>query len=274
MKSAFTSIRFGLIIGIGGGVSSEEVNIWLGDVVISRPLDMYGEVVQYNSGKATPSGFQRTGSLNTPLTILLNTIANLYANYFRERSRLLEFFAKFNGLPKFRRETADLNILFETKYNYEGGAICDNCNKDKLVSRELRVQGAILHYGTIVLGNQVIRDGAERDRVSVELGGVLCFEMEAAGLMNSFPYLVIRGICDYADSHKNKKWQSYAAGIAVACAKEVLSVILLSEVAKADIVEETIKRADSISNTWNNYDSKIGEQVGTKTVLGNQNITL
>jgi hypothetical protein len=45
--------------------------------------------------------------------------------------------------------------------------------------------------------------------------------MEAAGLMNSFPCLVIRGTCDYADSRKNKRWQAYAAGMAAAYAKEV-----------------------------------------------------
>jgi hypothetical protein len=49
--------------------------------------------------------------------------------------------------------------------------------------------------------------------------------MEAAGLMNDFPCLVIRGICDYADSHKNNTWQPYAAATAAAYAKEVLSVI-------------------------------------------------
>ena len=79
-----------------------------------------------------------------------------------------------------------------------------------------------------------------RDTVSAELGGVLCFEMEAAGLMNKFPCLVIRGICDYADSHKNKKWQAYAAGTAAACAKEVLLVIPPAEVAKTCTVQEAI----------------------------------
>ncbi|KAI9764071.1 MAG: hypothetical protein M1840_008875 [Geoglossum simile] len=83
----------------------------------------------------------------------------------------------------------------------------------------------MVHYGTIASGNQVMRDGVVRDKVSLALGGVLCFEMEAAGLMNSFPCLVIRGICDYADSHKNKRWQTYAAGTAAACAKEVLLLI-------------------------------------------------
>jgi nucleoside phosphorylase len=274
MKSAFTSIRFGLMVGIGGGVPSEEVDMRLGDVVISRPLNVHGGVVQYDSGKATPSGFQRTGSLNTPPTILLNAVANLRANHFRGRSRLSEFFSKLNSLPEFTREAAGLDILFETEYNHEGGATCSKCNKDMLVSCEPRVQEVMVHYGTIASGNQVMRDGAERDRVSTELGGVLCFEMEAAGLMNSFPCLVIRGICDYADSHKNKKWQPYAAGMAAACAKEVLSVIPPAEVAKADTVEETIKGAGGISNTWNNHDSKIGEQVGTKTVQGNQSIIL
>lgn len=59
-----------------------------------------------------------------------------------------------------------------------------------------------------------------------DLGGdILCFEMEAVGLMNDFKCLVIRGICDYADSHKNKLWQPYAAAVAAAYATELLSVI-------------------------------------------------
>jgi hypothetical protein len=46
--------------------------------------------------------------------------------------------------------------------------------------------------------------------------------MEAAGLMDGFPCLVIRGICDYADSHKSKNWQRYSAAAAAAYAKELL----------------------------------------------------
>lgn len=49
--------------------------------------------------------------------------------------------------------------------------------------------------------------------------------MEAAGLMNAFPCVVIRGICDYADSHKNKVSQPYAAAAAAAYAKELLKVL-------------------------------------------------
>ena len=57
-----------------------------------------------------------------------------------------------------------------------------------------------------------MKNAAESDRVCAELGDMPCFEMEAAGLMNSFPCLVIRGIYDYADSRKNKMWQPYTAG--------------------------------------------------------------
>jgi hypothetical protein len=81
-----------------------------------------------------------------------------------------------------------------------------------------------------------MRYARERDDISKKLGGVLCFEMEAAGLMDRFPCLVIRGICDYADSHKNKTWQPYAAAAASAYAKELLSTISAAEVAETRTV--------------------------------------
>jgi hypothetical protein len=56
--------------------------------------------------------------------------------------------------------------------------------------------------------------------------------------MNNFPCLVIRGICDYADSHKNKRWQAYAAAMAAACTKEILSVIPAANVARACTVND------------------------------------
>lgn len=241
MKSAFTSVRFGLMVGIGGGVPSEEADIRLGDVVVSKPEKLHGGVVQYDIGKTTPSGFERTGVLSPPPPILLNAIANLRANHIRGRSRQLEFFSKLDRLPTFAREDAGPDILFSADYNHVGGAACEQCSNHRAVARQPRRQEVVVHYGTIASGNQVMRDATERDKVSAELRGVLCFEMEAAGLMNSFPCLVIRGICDYADSHKNKKWQAYAAGMAAACGKEVLSVIPTAEVANSRTVDEIIK---------------------------------
>jgi nucleoside phosphorylase len=225
MKSTFTSTRFGLMVGIGGGVPSE-ADIRLGDIVVSQPHKVHGGVVQYDSGKTTPGGFQRTGSLNSPPEILLSAVSKVQAQHKRQKGQLSEYlFELAKRLPEFGRKAAGSDTLFEAGYNHKGGSTCEKCDQDRLVAREARRQETAVHYGTIASGNQVMRDAAQRDKISADLGGVLCFEMEAAGLMNSFPCLVIRGICDYTDSHKNKQWQDYAAGTAAAYAKELLSVI-------------------------------------------------
>jgi nucleoside phosphorylase len=242
MKAAFNSIRFGLMVGIGGGVPSAEADIRLGDVVVSKPDRTFGGVVQYDSGKATLSGFERTGSLNSPPQILLTALASVQANEFRGRSKVAEYIAKLNRVPKFRRDKAGADILFEATYSHEGGLTCDKCKAERQEAREPRDSDeVVIHYGTIASGNQVIKDAAKRDEISADLDGVLCFEMEAAGLMNSFPCLVVRGICDYADSHKSKRWQPYAAGAAAAYAKEVLSAI------KPSLVEAERKIGEVLS---------------------------
>jgi nucleoside phosphorylase len=239
MKSTFTSTRFLLMVGIGGGVPSEEADIRLGDVIVSNPRNVHGGVVQYDSGKATPSGFERTGSLNTPPMILLTAVVNLQAKYRRRKGKLAEYISKLDSLPDFGRASSD--TLFEASYDHEKGPTCSKCSKDYIVDREARKQEVMVHYGTIASGNQVMKSGTERDKLSAELGGVLCFEMEAAGLMNNLPCLVIRGVCDYADSHKNDQWQPYAAVTAAAYAKELLSMVPAAEIAKTHTVEEATR---------------------------------
>jgi nucleoside phosphorylase len=242
MQATFRSVRFGLMVGIGGGVPSADADIRLGDVVVSQPHKSHGGVIQYDFGKATPSGFEQTGFLNTPPIILLGAVNKLRANQLRQKTKLAEHISKLRRLPQFTREAAGPDVLFEVKYNHEEGPTCQSCSPDRQVNRQPRSnEEPVTHYGTIASGNQVIKDAAQRDTVSKEFGGVVCFEMEAAGLMNNFPCLAIRGICDYADSHKNKKWQPYAAGTAAACAKEVLSVIPRADVVKASPVDETIR---------------------------------
>jgi len=241
IKARFASIRFGLMVGIGGGVPSAESDIRLGDVVISQPYMEHGGVVQYDLGKTRPSGFERTGALNAPPALLLNALSRLRAKHYRGRSSLSTYLSMVNHLPLFAYENAGHDILFDSTYGHVEGSTCDQCDKDKMVRRPTRgSQEIVVHYGTIASGNQVMKDGITRDRLSSELGGVLCFEMEAAGLMNSFPCLVIRGICDYADSHKNKRWQPYAAAVAAAYAKEFLTVIPAAEIAKACTVDDAM----------------------------------
>lgn len=227
MKSTFPSIQFGLMVGVGGGVPSTDNDIRLGDVVVSRPDKGHGGVVQYDFGTNTPGGFQRTGFLNSPPQILLKAIANIRSDHLRGESKVFEYASNSGERPKFPGR----DILFEAGSGHIGGSMCERCDKKKIVKRIPRdKQEVVIHYGTIASGSQVMRNGVERDRLSSELGGVLCFEMEAAGLMNILPCLVIRGICDYADSHKNKAWQLYAARMAAAYAKHLLSRIPVFEV--------------------------------------------
>lgn len=244
MTSRFSSIRFCLMVGIGGGVPSEEADVRLGDVVVS------GELVQYDYGKVTSSGFGRATALAlNPPPVLLNAVAALRIKHMRGRGRLLEHLAALDDLPGFSREAAGLDILINAEYDHDSGSTtCENCSKEHEVIREARQQEVVVHYGTIASSNMVMRSASERDRVSAELGGVMCFETEATGLTNSFPCLVIRGISDYADSHKNKRWQPYAAGTAAAYAKELLSVIPPADVMATRRVGEVMAGAHSQYN--------------------------
>ncbi|GMG13000.1 unnamed protein product [Aspergillus oryzae] len=242
MKTTFPAVRFGLMVGIGGGVPSKEADIRLGDVVVSQPGNGHGGVVQYDFGKSTPSGFKRTGFLNAPPTILLAAVTKLRSNLDRGRSSLSPHLSKLGDLPKFSRDQAGSDLLFEAEYNHSGEDTCLSCTTARTIQRKERADNIpMIYYGAIASGNQVLRDGVERDKISLEFGGVLCFEMEAAGLMNTFPCLVIRGICDYADSHKNKRWQPYAAGTAAAYAKELLGVIPAVDVVNTQTVDEALR---------------------------------
>lgn len=195
MKRSFHSIRFSLMVGIGGGVPSDKADIRLGDVVVSQPFAEYGGVIQYDFGKSTPSGFVRTGFLSPPPRLLLNALAKVQALSLRGKSHFQSHLSRIDHIPEFRRDHAGPDILFESTYDHIGGSSCETCDKVKLKKRTPENRENIMaHYGTIASSNQVMRDGTTRDNVSSELGGVLCFEMEAAGLMNNFPCLVIRGM--------------------------------------------------------------------------------
>lgn len=128
----------------------------------------------------------------------------------------------------------------------EVDSLCGKCGNDQknFVSRPERDAENLLtiHYGLIASGNQLMKDALVRDKLSKEKD-VLCFEMEAAGLMNQFPCLVVRGICDYSDSHKNKAWQGYAAMAAAAYAKDLLNLIVPNK------IEAEKKLADSFAES-------------------------
>lgn len=142
--------------------------------------------------------------------------------------------------------------LFEAGYQHENGETCDDCDVSKLVDRtSSRAKGTggtmpVIHYGNIASGDQVMKNGITRDKIAKK-EGITCFEMEAAGLMDSFPCVVIRGICDYADSHKNKRWQPYAAATAAAYAKELLAMVPSTQARYTIDVKEAQSMIDWLS---------------------------
>jgi nucleoside phosphorylase len=235
----FPSIRFGLLVGIGGGIPGEDDDIRLGDVVVSKPTATFGGVVQYDMGKVAEGGLsQRTGYLSKPPAVLSANVYRLQAQQARLGSQIPRLLSEMlQRYPKmawqYVYQGVDNDVLFKSAYLHHGDRTCKDCDRTKSVCRDARPDtDPQIHYGTIGSGNAVIKDGIKRDQLRKDLG-VLCVEMEAAGLMDEFSCLVIRGICDYADSHKNKQWQPYAAATAAAYAKELLSIIPAQEVAAA-----------------------------------------
>ncbi|KAN0076607.1 hypothetical protein V8E54_006749 [Elaphomyces granulatus] len=242
MRTTFPSIRFGLMVGIGGGVPSTNDDIRLGDVVVSKPTGVLGGVVQYDYGKTVASGvFQQTGMMNQPPQVLLNTIARLHADEILGNNRsivevisnVLNTNVQTKSRSLFSRPADEHDRLFNPAYDHpQSDDTCINCDKRQLIHRHPRTSNEPrIHYGLIASGNQVMKHGKTRDQLGKEYG-MLCFEMEAAGLMNQLPCLVIRGICDYSDSHKNKDWQGYAALAAAAYARILLSGVSVNRLPK------------------------------------------
>ncbi|EJT73975.1 hypothetical protein GGTG_07825 [Gaeumannomyces tritici R3-111a-1] len=270
--NSFPNVRLGLMVGIGGGAPRlPNHDIRLGDVVVSSPGNGNGGVLQYDFGKTVQEKeFQLTGSLNQPPLTLLAALSGLqvqheeYGHQFQEKlNQILE------GNPRLRRKysrpSRESDRLYRSKYVHtdpEGlapgspeqpsygesekpcGEICGE-DPSHLVPRVERgddEDDPAIHYGLIASANRLMEDALVRDHLAKQ--GVLCFEMEAAGLMNTFPCLVIRGICDYSDSHKNYEWQGYAAMMAAAYAKDLLQHIIPSQVAAEKSIKEAVSELE------------------------------
>jgi nucleoside phosphorylase len=241
MLSTFPSIEFGLMVGIGGAAPSKLTDIRLGDVVVSKPTKNLPGVVQYDFGKLMRDGvFQTTGTLNKPPQVLLTAIATLEAEYRVNKRKIKEILSdlrlKEPTMPHLNYPGQDRDQLFKVEYDHVGqGFTCDECDLTMLETRSRRSSDdPQVHYGIIASANQVMKCGRTRETLRNE-HGMLCFEMEAAGLMDKLPCLVIRGMCDYSDSHKNKRWQDYAAVTAAAYAKELLSLVPTTGVEKFEM---------------------------------------
>ncbi|QYS95879.1 hypothetical protein H0G86_003147 [Trichoderma simmonsii] len=208
MLNTFPNIKIGLVAGIGNAAPSPKHGIKLGDVVVSAA----GGVSQIElSEEMRKRIFQMTGFAVQPSTLLRTAVDGLKARYKTKRHQFEEdisrILKKYDGLAEHRRP--------------EGAQAGDKIS---------------IHYGSIVSGGQVMKDTIPQDKPNGE-NDVLCTDTAVSGLMNGFPCLAIRGICD--DSDPNKKWQGYAGMAAAAYAKDLLNTISQQEIkAEKTLVDE------------------------------------
>ncbi len=254
MLRTFPNIRIVLMVGIGGGVPTRH-DIRLGDIVVSSAGCNAGGVLQYDYGHAIQNkSFKITGHLNQPPMVVQTAINGLRAAYDLDGRGIEDNITKvlkqrLRLRKKYQRPEDTGDRLYKAKFTHNGdessccAAVCGN-DAINLVLRHQRSKdegedNPAIHYGLIASGNTLMKDASIRDSLSAEKD-VLCFETEAAGLMNHFPCLVIRGICDYSDTHKNTEWQGYAAMAAAAYAKDLLSRIAANQVEAEKKMSETL----------------------------------
>ncbi|KAM0513893.1 hypothetical protein ACHAPE_007246 [Trichoderma viride] len=256
MMRSFSQLRFLLMVGTAGGVPTEEQDIRLGDVVVSQPIKRSGGVFQHDLGHQE-GDFWHTGYLNSPPPVLLNALPEVQRRHNNP--------AKYGGIdqhlkllsedPRYLRP--EIDHLFNKKSHHNiFEKDCSKCDMKGLVERQPRnLKRAVnVFYGIVASGNKIMKNAKKRHS-SHDNGtdrGVLCYEMESAGLMNDFPCIAIRGISNYADSHKIHKWDYYASATAAAYAKELLLVVkpvkvkhLLTDSMIAEIAANIRHRIDS-----------------------------
>ncbi|EXA29857.1 hypothetical protein FOVG_18692 [Fusarium oxysporum f. sp. pisi HDV247] len=230
---SFTGIKLALVVGVCGVVPFKlnKDEMVLGDVIVSDGI------VQYDFGRQLPDHFAHKGtlldSLGRPNQEIRGVLTKLRSLQHRRQlnAKIAEYLEVLREDPELRAEYPGItqDRLFEASYRHaEDQKSCEQlgCNGELVLRRRLETAGVrptpAVHFGLIASGNSVMKSGEDRDRIAAQ-EGVIAFEMEGAGVWDSFPCIVIKGACDYADSHKNKDWQRYAAATAAACAKALLN---------------------------------------------------
>ncbi|KAH0278235.1 Lipoxygenase, partial [Aureobasidium melanogenum] len=229
MRRTFPNLKFGIMVGIAGGVWTQEEDIRLGDVIVGVPDDGGPGVIQYDYGKAIQEReFSPKGSFNRAPDVLRTAAGMLKRKHMRRPGKYVSILEN----PEVKRHAPHPSVdsLFCPTYLHQGERTCEGCDTAHLRARLLRSDSTPrIHYGAIASGDQVIKDAIMAEKIR-RTHNIMCFEMEAAGL-DAFPCLVIRGISDYADTHKNDDWHAYAAATAAAYAKELLAVVPVTAVA-------------------------------------------
>ncbi|PYI12640.1 purine and uridine phosphorylase [Aspergillus sclerotiicarbonarius CBS 121057] len=261
VRQQFPNVQFALMVGIGAGIPSPtRRDIRLGDIAVGIPRENHPGVLQYDLGIYEEDEFVLQGCLNKPPSILISADGSLEEDEIMDRSPLEKILKDITKRPGFARPTA-VDILYDDNFSHiNSSSDCTGCEKSdskKHVPRPLRSSDQpIVHRGLILSGNGVIKNPQDRDRLRRGYDDAICFEMEAAGIVDEIPCLAVRGICDYADTHKQDGWHHFAAAAAAAYCKAILLKIGAQDVGKANvsILSERTKETKPIwafiQSTW------------------------
>ncbi|KAM5341799.1 hypothetical protein ACJ41O_014830 [Fusarium nematophilum] len=252
-RMSFPNVKIALVVGICGGAPSYgQRQILLGDVVISD------DVIQYDFGRRFPDRFETkdtsSDGLGRPNLEIRSLLSKLKTARQGERLRNAAC-EHLNALPRdsIKYPGRSKDHVFPAGYRHKHQdpslcALCASCTqksdpvcqaaltlsceelgcdfsnhrpRSRLSEGEEDVPCPVIHFGRIASGDTVMKSGEDRDDLVREKQAI-AFEMESVGVWDIFPCVVIKAVCDYADSHKNKEWQAYAAASAAACTKAFL----------------------------------------------------
>lgn len=266
LRSSYASLRLAILVGICGGVPNprNEIEILLGDVVISKQIVQYDLGRQYHGNFAVRDTiYDMSGRPNKDIRSLLATLETEHGlECLQQKTKgyldqLQQYAKETKRQTRYEYPGADMDMLFAPTYIHRHRepmrcgcseaiacrgaiiALCEDlgCDIQHLVPRKRLqesphfrqtkeasiAQGPRIFLGSIGSGDAVIKSANDRDDIASE-HDLIAFEMESAGIWDEIPCVVVKGVCDYADSHKNKTWQPFAAAAAASAAKALLAL--------------------------------------------------
>ncbi|KAL2812237.1 nucleoside phosphorylase domain-containing protein [Aspergillus cavernicola] len=292
LKISYRRIQITLVVGICGGApcTPDKEEIFLGDVIISDAVIEYDFGRQYRHGFERKTGVKDTlGRPNQEIQSLLKGLELQQSRRDLDTKMLQHLQVLQESQPRWRQPSSAGDVLYEASYQHrhyspssarpclclddmsdevcptalDTSCILLSCAEDRIRRRRYCTEmcNPTIQIGTVASADTVMKSGEHRDHL-VKSESVIGFEMEGAGVWNNISCIIIKGVCDYADSHKNKAWQPYAAATGAATAKALLEYWEPNVIEEANefhipldltavpAIEGFIGREEELSSLW------------------------